>query len=197
MTSLPAAGGCIVDDVTRECLAAIPDTSISGRRAARERTALIKRRGKPGMIVSVGPSSPRTDARQQGRLAFHYARKADAEWLLLHASRKLMEKYNQLSAQQKISPDEAVCLHDEKNSKNDYEARFSDKLPEAMERGNRLPIGETSPRWNRSKPRMEISFVRPSIAIRAWNACFGRCKGARVISAWPRRRIVFGLRAES
>ncbi|MFC0482216.1 IS3 family transposase [Gellertiella hungarica] len=42
----------IVDDVTRECLAAIPDTSISGRRVARELTALVERRGKPGMIVS-------------------------------------------------------------------------------------------------------------------------------------------------
>jgi transposase InsO family protein len=30
----------------------IPDTSISGRRVARELTALIERRGKPGMIVS-------------------------------------------------------------------------------------------------------------------------------------------------
>ena len=42
----------IVDDVTRECLAAIPDTSISGRRVARELTSLIERRGKPDMIVS-------------------------------------------------------------------------------------------------------------------------------------------------
>jgi putative transposase len=42
----------VVDDVTRECLAAIADTSISGRRVARELTALIERRGKPGMIVS-------------------------------------------------------------------------------------------------------------------------------------------------
>ena len=42
----------IVDDVTRECLAAIPDTSISGRRVARELTNLIARRGKPGLIVS-------------------------------------------------------------------------------------------------------------------------------------------------
>lgn len=42
----------IVDDVTREWLAAIPDTSISGRRVARELTDLISRRGKPGMIVS-------------------------------------------------------------------------------------------------------------------------------------------------
>ena len=30
----------VVDDVTRECLAAIPDTSISGRRVARDLTAL-------------------------------------------------------------------------------------------------------------------------------------------------------------
>jgi transposase InsO family protein len=42
----------IVDDVTKECLGAIPDTSISGRRVARELTAIIERRGKPGMIVS-------------------------------------------------------------------------------------------------------------------------------------------------
>ena len=42
----------MVDDVTRECLAAIPDTSISGRRVVRELAALIERRGKPGMIVS-------------------------------------------------------------------------------------------------------------------------------------------------
>jgi len=42
----------IVDDVTRECLAAIPDTSISGKRVARELTVLIDARGKPQMIVS-------------------------------------------------------------------------------------------------------------------------------------------------
>jgi transposase InsO family protein len=42
----------IVDDVTRECLAAIPDTSISGKRVARELTMLIGSRGKPQMIVS-------------------------------------------------------------------------------------------------------------------------------------------------
>lgn len=40
------------DDVTRECLAAVPDTSISGRRVVSELTELIAQRGKPGMIVS-------------------------------------------------------------------------------------------------------------------------------------------------
>tara|TARA_Y100000296_G_scaffold87454_1_gene134721 strand:- start:6402 stop:6689 length:288 start_codon:yes stop_codon:yes gene_type:complete len=42
----------VVDDVTRECLAAVPDTSISGHRVVREPTRLIGDRGKPGMIVS-------------------------------------------------------------------------------------------------------------------------------------------------
>ncbi|NCP24493.1 MAG: IS3 family transposase [Erythrobacter sp.] len=42
----------IVDDVTRECLRAVPDTSISGRRVVRELAELIVERGKPGMIVS-------------------------------------------------------------------------------------------------------------------------------------------------
>ncbi len=42
----------VVDDVTRECLAAVPDTSISGRRVVRELTQLIDQRGKPAMIVS-------------------------------------------------------------------------------------------------------------------------------------------------
>ncbi|GGB31717.1 hypothetical protein GCM10011324_46290 [Allosediminivita pacifica] len=42
----------VVDNVTRKRLAAIPDTSISGRRAAREPTALIEQRGTPGTIAS-------------------------------------------------------------------------------------------------------------------------------------------------
>jgi len=45
----------VVDDVTRECLAAVPDTSISGRRVVRELTELIAQRGKPRMIVSDNP----------------------------------------------------------------------------------------------------------------------------------------------
>lgn len=38
----------VVDDVTRECIAAIPDTSISGRRVARELSSVIAQRGRPG-----------------------------------------------------------------------------------------------------------------------------------------------------
>jgi putative transposase len=42
----------IVDDFTRESLALIPDTSLSGARVARELDALIARRGRPKACVS-------------------------------------------------------------------------------------------------------------------------------------------------
>lgn len=42
----------VVDDYTRECLALVRDTSISGRRVARELDAVIALRGRPGSCVS-------------------------------------------------------------------------------------------------------------------------------------------------
>ena len=43
---------CIIDDHTRECLALMVDTSISGFRVTRELNLLLKRLGKPQSIVS-------------------------------------------------------------------------------------------------------------------------------------------------
>lgn len=42
----------VVDDCTRECLALIVDTSLSGARVVRELTTLLDARGKPMMVVS-------------------------------------------------------------------------------------------------------------------------------------------------
>ena len=42
----------IVDDCTRECLALVADTSLSGMRVARELDRLMTERGRPTMIVS-------------------------------------------------------------------------------------------------------------------------------------------------
>jgi putative transposase len=42
----------VYDDCTRECLALVADTSIGGRRVARELDAIIAWRGKPATIVS-------------------------------------------------------------------------------------------------------------------------------------------------
>ena len=43
---------CVVDDFTRECLALVADTSLSGARVARELDAIAAMRGKPLAVVS-------------------------------------------------------------------------------------------------------------------------------------------------
>ena len=42
----------VVDDFTRECLALVADTSLSGRRVGRELDTIIAQRGKPATCVS-------------------------------------------------------------------------------------------------------------------------------------------------
>ena len=66
----------VIDDVTKECLAAIPDTSISGRRVARELTDVIGRRGKPDLIVSDNGTEFTSNAMlawtQEAGVAWHF-----------------------------------------------------------------------------------------------------------------------------
>jgi putative transposase len=42
----------VIDNCTRECLGLVADTSLSGRRVARELDAIILRRGRPETIIS-------------------------------------------------------------------------------------------------------------------------------------------------
>ncbi len=66
----------VVDDVTRECLAAVRDTSISGRRVARELTAIGERRDKPRVIVSDHGTEFTSNAMlmwaEEHRIEWHY-----------------------------------------------------------------------------------------------------------------------------
>ena len=52
----------VYDDCTLECLALVADTSISGRRVARELDAIIGWRGKPATIVSDNGTEPTSNA---------------------------------------------------------------------------------------------------------------------------------------
>jgi putative transposase len=76
----------VVDDFTRECLCLV-DTSLSGRRVARELDAVIVRRGRPAMCVSdngtelTSMAVRRWSQETGGRLALHRARQADPERL--------------------------------------------------------------------------------------------------------------------
>ena len=66
----------VVDDCTRECLALIPDTSISGIRVARELDRLVADRAKPTMIVSDNGTEMTSNAilqwADEHKLAWHY-----------------------------------------------------------------------------------------------------------------------------
>ncbi len=66
----------VVDDFTRESLALVVDTSISGRQVARELDAIIARRKKPPMIVSDDGSELTSHAmlcwQEDRRVSGHY-----------------------------------------------------------------------------------------------------------------------------
>jgi putative transposase len=66
----------IVDDCTRECLALVADTSLSGMRVARELDRLMTERGRPTMIVSDNGSEFTSNAilawADQARVEWHY-----------------------------------------------------------------------------------------------------------------------------
>jgi putative transposase len=64
----------VVDDFTRECLALVADTSLSGIRVARELDAVIARRGKPQTIVSDNGTELTSTA------ILSWSQKAGIEW---------------------------------------------------------------------------------------------------------------------
>jgi putative transposase len=66
----------VVDDFTRECLALVADTSLSGARVARELDRLVEQRGRPAMCVSDNGTEFTSMAMlkwsQERRIDWHY-----------------------------------------------------------------------------------------------------------------------------
>src|SRR5437867_13006643 len=66
----------VVDNCTRECLALVADTSLSGVRVARELDRLMIERGKPKMVVSDNGSELTSNAiltwADHARVEWHY-----------------------------------------------------------------------------------------------------------------------------
>lgn len=69
-----------IGDFSRECLAAVVDTSLSGERVARELDRIAEMRGYPCLVVSDNGAELTSNAilklagRPQGRLALHRLR---------------------------------------------------------------------------------------------------------------------------
>jgi hypothetical protein len=87
------------------------------------------------------------EVREESRLDAH---KNDIYWCFplspeidqlvaeLHASRKMVEKYDQLRAQNRINAEESSCLDAEKKAVLNIQNRLRDKFTEAMEHGTGL-----------------------------------------------------------
>jgi putative transposase len=71
---------CVVDDFSRECLALVADTSISGARVARELTAIIGRRGRPHMIVSDNVLCWEAAAATGQQISLRWSKERRVEW---------------------------------------------------------------------------------------------------------------------
>jgi putative transposase len=78
----------VVDDCTRECLALVPDASISGTRVARELDRIIAVRGRPQTIVCDNGTELTSTAivtwSDRERVGWHYNRL----WLPVDESRE-------------------------------------------------------------------------------------------------------------
>ena len=66
----------VVDDFSRECLALVADTSLSGARVARELDAIVAARGRPSIVVSDNGTELTSTAilrwSQERRIDWHY-----------------------------------------------------------------------------------------------------------------------------
>lgn len=105
------------------------------------------------------------EVREESRLDAHkndiywcFALTTDIDQLVaeLHASRKMVEKYSQMAAQNRISHEENSCLQDEKNAVLNYQNRLRDKFTEAMEKGTGLFRGVS---WDASSLGKALSEI--------------------------------------
>jgi putative transposase len=67
---------CVIDDFSRECLATVVDTSLSGRRVARELDRIAETRGYPCMVVSDNGTELTSNAilkwQEERKVEWHY-----------------------------------------------------------------------------------------------------------------------------
>ena len=67
---------CVIDDFSRECLAAVVDTSLSGQRVGRELDSIARVRGYPCMVVSDNGTELTSNAilkwQEERQVEWHY-----------------------------------------------------------------------------------------------------------------------------
>ena len=112
----------VIDDCTRECIALIADTSLSGRRVARELHQIIAQRGSPQMIVSDNGTEFTSNA------ILNWADEAKVDWHYIAPGKPMqnafIESFNGKLRDEKLNDTLFTTLHQARVElatwKNDY-----------------------------------------------------------------------------
>ena len=112
----------VIDDCTRECIALVADTSLSGRRVARELSQLMLQRGTPKMIVSDNGTEFTSNA------ILNWADEAKVDWHYIAPGKPMqngfIESFNGKLRDEKLNDTLFSTLHQARvelsNWRNDY-----------------------------------------------------------------------------
>jgi putative transposase len=112
----------VIDDCTRECIALVADTSLSGRRVARELNQLMLQRGTPKMVVSDNGTEFTSNA------ILKWADEAKVEWHYIAPGKPMqngfIESFNGKLRDEKLNDTLFTTLHQARVElatwKNDY-----------------------------------------------------------------------------
>ena len=102
----------IVDDFTRECLALVANTSLSGMRVARELDAIIQRRTKPAMVVSDNG----TELTSMAILRWSQERQVDWHYIAPAARQRFVHKPREGASQCRTASSRASTAVSETNA---------------------------------------------------------------------------------
>lgn len=112
----------VIDDCTRECLALVADTSLSGKRVARELDQLMVQRGAPKMVVSDNGTEFTSNA------ILNWANEAKVDWHYIAPGKPMqngfIESFNGKLRDEKLNETLFTTLHQARVElamwKNDY-----------------------------------------------------------------------------
>ena len=112
----------VIDDCTRECIALVADTSLSGRRVARELNQLMMHRGVPKMVVSDNGTEFTSNA------ILNWANEAKVEWHYIAPGKPMqngfIESFNGKLRDEKLNDTLFTTLHQARvelaSWRNDY-----------------------------------------------------------------------------
>lgn len=112
----------VIDDCTRECIALIADTSLSGRRVARELHQIMAQRGSPKMIVSDNGTEFTSNA------ILNWADEAKVDWHYIAPGKPMqngfIESFNGKLRDEKLNDTLFTTLHQARvelaSWRNDY-----------------------------------------------------------------------------